>query len=286
MLWALYALLSGFFWATADVFTKKIHDADNHILILSRFLFAAPMVLLLLFFIPIPDLDINFWLVLIIAIPFEVAAWIFYIKAIRNSHLSLVAPFLTLTPVFLIFTSFVILNELPTIIGFFGILLVVIGTYTLNLREKSKGVLGPVRFIFNEKGCLHMITAAFLFSITSAIGKILVLKSSPLFISAIYLPSVVVPLLIIVIFTSRKSFGQLKSNFNNFFFTGLFFGLMMMTTALALPLAIVPYIISIKRTSSIFGVLYGYFIFKEEYIKERLVGAVIMLVGAGLIILF
>lgn len=286
MLWVLYALLSGFFWATADVFTKKIQDADDHILVLSRFLFSSPLVLLLLFFIPIPKLDIVFWLILISAVPIEIAAWIFYIKSIRNSHLSLVAPFLALTPVFLIFTGFVILNELPTIIGFFGILIIVIGTYTLNLREKSKGILEPFRFIFKEKGCMYMITAAFLFSITAAIGKILVLKSSPLFISAIYLPSVAVPLLIISFFTSRKNLGQLKSNFKNFFFTGLFFGLMLIFNVLAVPLAIIPYIISIKRTSSIFGVLYGYFIFKEEYVKERLVGTVIMLVGAGLIILF
>jgi drug/metabolite transporter (DMT)-like permease len=44
--------------------------------------------------------------------------------------------------------------------------------------------------------------------------------------------------------------------------------------------------ISIKRTSSIFSVLYGHFLFKEKNIRERLIGAIIMLVGAALIILF
>mgnify|MGYP000474666247 CR=1 FL=1 len=55
---------------------------------------------------------------------------------------------------------------------------------------------------------------------------------------------------------------------------------------LAVQLVIVPYMISIKRTSSIFGFLYGKFVFKEKNIKERLTGALIMLIGAGLIILF
>ena len=50
MLWVLYSLLSAFSWATADAFTKKISEADDYILMLARFLYAAPFVLLLLFF--------------------------------------------------------------------------------------------------------------------------------------------------------------------------------------------------------------------------------------------
>jgi len=55
---------------------------------------------------------------------------------------------------------------------------------------------------------------------------------------------------------------------------------------LAITLVIVPYMVSIKRTSSIFGVLYGKFMFKEKNIKQRFLGAAIMLIGAALIILF
>src|SRR3989338_6795227 len=132
MLWVLYSLLSAFSWATADVFTKKVFKADDYILMLARFLYASPFVLLLLFFIPIPKLDISFWFVLSLTIPVEVLAWVFYIKAIRISPLSLVVPLLSLTPIFLIFTSFAILNELPGFIGFFGILLIVAGGFIFN----------------------------------------------------------------------------------------------------------------------------------------------------------
>ncbi len=286
MLWALYSLLSAFSWATADVFTKKISKADDYILILARFLFATPFVLLLLFFIEIPKLDNIFWFVLSLAIPVEVLAWILYIKAIRISSLSLVTPFLALTPLFLVFTSFVILKELPTPIGFFGIFLVVIGTYTLNLKEYKRGILEPFKAIFKEKGCIYMIIVAFLFSITANLGKILVLKSSPLFFSAIYFPLLVIPFLIIAYFTLREKITQLKSNFRNLFPIGLFFAFMVIFHNFAIQLVIVPYMISIKRTSSIFSVLYGHFIFKEKNIKERLAGAFIMVIGAALIILF
>ena len=287
MLWVLYSLISAFSWATADVFTKKIsHEVDDNLIVLSRFLYGTPFVLLILFFIIIPKIDSSFWLVLALILPFEVSAWILYIKAIRLSPLSLVLPFLSLTPIFLVFTSFIILGELPTIIGFFGILLIVIGAYILNLKESNKDFFGPFKFMLKERGIIYMIIVAFLFSINSNLGKIFVLKSSLLFFTAIFMPITAIPLFLIVYFTSRKKLIQIKTNFKSFFFVGLFFALMQIFNFLAIQLIIVPYMISIKRTSSIFGVLYGKFMFKEKNIKQRFLGAAVMLIGAALIILF
>jgi drug/metabolite transporter (DMT)-like permease len=41
--------------------------------------------------------------------------------------------------------------------------------------------------------------------------------------------------------------------------------------------------LSVKRTSLLFGVFYGAWWFKEVKIKERLVGAAIMMIGVFLI---
>jgi drug/metabolite transporter (DMT)-like permease len=286
MIWILYSLLSAFAWASSDAFTKGISNkVDDNLIILSRFLYGAPFVLLTLLFITIPKIDSSFWLVLALILPFEVSAWLLYIKAIRISPLSLVLPFLSLTPIFLVLTSFIILGELPTLIGFFGILLIVVGAYIINIKEGKKDFLGPFKFILKEKGIIYMIFAAFLFSITANFGKILVLKSSPLFFAAIFMPMTAIPLFLIAYFTSRKKLIQIKTNFKGFFFVGLFFALSQIFNFLAVQLIIVPYMISIKRTSSIFGVLYGKFMFKEKNIGERFFGAAIMLIGAALIIL-
>lgn len=286
MLWVLYALLSAFGWATADVFTKKASNVDDYILMLSRFLFGVPFVVVFLFFIPIPKLDGSFWTLLSLAISLETAVWILYIKAIKNSPLSLVVPFLSLTPVFLVFTSFIILGEIPTPIGFFGILMIAFGAYVLNFKNLGKGILDPFKSIFKKRGIVYMIIAAFLFSILANLFKILIQKSSAMFLAAIYFPLMVIPFLLIAFLKSRKNLVQLKSNFKSLFPIGLFFALMIIFNNLAIRLVIVPYMISIKRTSSIFSVLYGYFLFKEKNIKARFVGTIIMLIGTGLIILF
>ncbi|MGZ7066894.1 MAG: hypothetical protein ACXVHT_01170 [Methanobacterium sp.] len=46
-----------------------------------------------------------------------------------------------------------------------------------------------------------------------------------------------------------------------------------------------PYVIAIKRTSTIMSVLFGSLIFKEKGIKGRLLGAGIMVLGVILITL-
>ena len=52
----------------------------------------------------------------------------------------------------------------------------------------------------------------------------------------------------------------------------------------AISLTKVAYMISLKRTSMIMGVIYGYFLFKEKNIRERLAGAVIMFIGFVMIV--
>jgi uncharacterized membrane protein len=52
---------------------------------------------------------------------------------------------------------------------------------------------------------------------------------------------------------------------------------------LAISMTNVAYMISLKRTSLLFGVIYGAVLFKEEKIAERLTGAAIMITGVFLI---
>ena len=51
----------------------------------------------------------------------------------------------------------------------------------------------------------------------------------------------------------------------------------------AISMTIVPNVITVKRTSALFGIVWGKLFFKEQNIKERLLGAIIMLLGVLLI---
>jgi drug/metabolite transporter (DMT)-like permease len=42
---------------------------------------------------------------------------------------------------------------------------------------------------------------------------------------------------------------------------------------------LVAYVIAIKRASAIFSAIYGFFVLKEHFLKTRLLGIIIMVLG-------
>lgn len=62
-------------------------------------------------------------------------------------------------------------------------------------------------------------------------------------------------------------------------------GLTSVCQMLAITLGPVPYVIAVKRTSTLFSVVWGCWLFKEEGFRERLTGAGVMLMGAVLLMI-
>jgi drug/metabolite transporter (DMT)-like permease len=285
--WVLLALISAFTLATSDALTKKALTRSNEYLVAwFRILFSIPLLLFIWFFIPMPKLDIEFYKAFAFALPLEIIAIIFYIKALRISPLSLTLPFLSLTPVFLIVVSYLILGEKVSFRGSIGIIFITVGSYTLNLHEMRKGIFEPFGTITKEKGSVLMITVALIYSVTSSLGKIAIEHSSPLFFGITYFIAVTIVFAPIALWLGK---GELKSfisgkQFKCLLLPGLFYSVMIASHMIAMSLAKVAYMISVKRTSLIMGVIYGYFLFREKNIKERLIGAVLMFIGFVMIV--
>lgn len=285
MSWVFYALITAFSIATADAISKKaLIRSNEYVIAWVRQGYSLPFLVIAFFFIDIPPLDRTFWLTLLIVIPLDVTAIILYIKAISISPLSLTIPFIALSPVFVIITAFVILGERPDISGLIGILLIVTGAYLLNVRATRHGVLGPIKAIRREKGSVLMIIVAIIFSFTSTLGKVAVMHSSPLFFGAFY------PFILTIVFTVIAGFkGQLSGIISRpWIFLGIGFcmAVMMLTHYVAISLTDVAYMISVKRSSLLFSVIYGWLLFREISISERLIGSVLMIAGVVAITLF
>ncbi len=285
MSWVFYALITAFSIATADAISKKaLVRSNEYVIAWVRQGYSLPFLVVVFFFIDIPPLDNTFWLTLLIVIPLDVTAIILYIKAIHLSPLSLTIPFIALSPVFVIITAFVILGELPDISGLIGILLIVTGAYLLNVRATRHGVLGPIMAIRREKGSVLMIIVALIFSFTSTLGKVAVMHSSPLFFGAFY------PFILTFIFTIITGFkGQLSGIISRpliFLGIGFCMAVMMLSHYLAISLTDVAYMISVKRCSLLFSVIYGWVLFREISISERLIGSALMIAGVAAITLF
>ena len=208
------------------------------------------------------------------------------LKAVQISNLSVSMPMLSLTPLFLILTSYIMINESPNFYGFIGIFLIVAGAYSINIKNYKNGFLAPFKTLFKDKGSFYVIIVAFLYSIAANLGKIGILQSNPIFyVFIVYFFASV----IMIPFITRKfnkKINEIKSNFNALAILGISSAFMMVTSAYAVLIAIVPYVISLKRSSVVFTIFFGYFMFNEKNVKNALIGTIAMLMGGILITLF
>ncbi len=285
-MWIIYSLLTAFSLATSDALTKRaLVSRDEYFVAWTRLLFALPVLVPILFFIEIPSLDRTFWLATLSALPLEIAALILYTKALKVSPLSLTMPFLALTPLFLIIMAYVIVGESVSIYGGIGIMLVALGSYTLNLHKMKYALLEPVKAIFREKGSVMIIFVALIFSITASLGKVAIEHSSPFFFGSFYFILITILFTPIAMVKTRGGLKISKKDILPLSSIGVTFALMIIFHMLAMSLVNVAYMISIKRTSLLFSILYGHLLFREEKIAEKALGAIIMLLGFVLIVI-
>jgi len=113
-----------------------------------------------------------------------------------------------------------------------------------------------------------------------------ILHSSPLFFAAVYFPILSAILFPVLMWKNHGEVKQLFSQFTLFGLIGLVVAFAVITHLLAISIIEVPYVISVKRTSLLFGIMYGAIWFKETNIRERLIGGIIMIIGISIITLF
>lgn len=279
-MWFILSLFTAISEATKDMFSKKgLEKTDAYTVAWGLRVFALPFLLPLLFFIPIPRLDSQFWSALIINSALLTVTTILYMKAIKISPLSVSVPMLTFTPLFLLITSPFILGEFPSVYGLIGVILIVLGAYLLNAQEKGKGLIEPLRALVKEKGAILMLIVAFIWSVTSNIDKVGVLHSSSVFWVISVNIFVGLVLSIMLLFMRRNFKLEVLPKIKNLLPVGFFSAIALLFQMTAIKMTLVAYVISIKRTSTIFSSLYGFFVFKEPFLKTRLAGILIMVLG-------
>jgi uncharacterized membrane protein len=280
MVWFIFAVLTALFDSMKDVSSKySLKNIDEYIVSWSFRFFALLFLIPLLPFTEIPPMDSQFLTVLFIAGSLGTIATVLYMKAIRYSDLSITAPMITFTPLFLLVTSPLILGEFPNHLGLTGVFLIVAGSYMLNVKERNNGYLAPFRKLLKERGPKLMLIVALIWSITSNFDKIGVQRSSPVFwviAMEIFLTIVLTP---IMLYKSQKNLNQIRTGLKTLVMLGFFSALTLIFQMNAIKLALVTYVISVKRTSVIMSVLFGYLIFREKGIQERLIGVTIMVIG-------
>ena len=310
MLWIFLALLGAVSNAAYFIIVKKyIAALDPKILTGIGFTLGGCLLFVVSALQGFPGIGPDFFPAVATTVILNICGLSLIFKALSSSDLSLSVPMLSFTPVFLIGTSYVILNEAPSMFGFIGICIIVSGSYVLNISAGHEHVLDPVRSMMRNRGSWYMLIVAFLFAVSINFDKIALLNSDPFFGMALTVMSIGIAFLLIsaYFFMVRRNLDKdlppnpLKKEgqqeiptravpHKQFAILALLIGLFVAIEAasinVAYTLQIVPYVIAIKRLSIIFMVLYGTIVLSEGDITKRVTGATIMVAGAMIILLF
>ena len=308
MLWILLALLGAVTNASYFIIIKRyITRLDPKILTGVGFTCGGLVLFTVSAIREFPVIGQDFYSAVAVTAVLNIIGLSLIFKALSSSDLSLSIPMLSFTPVLLTGTSYLILNEVPSLFGFAGICIIVSGSYVLNISAEDEHFLDPVKSMLRNRGSWYMLIVAFLFAVSINFDKIAMLNSDPFFGMALTVLAIGVAFVLLSAYSliSGRNISLQKqadnadpapvSGFPSFPYRkylalavliGVFVAIESASINVAYTLQIVPYVIAIKRLSIIFVVLCGTLVFSEHEIGKRLMGAALMVAGAIIILLY
>ncbi|MFA4859284.1 EamA family transporter [Methanoregula sp.] len=307
MLWLVLALMGAASNAAYYIIIKRYgRHLDPRILTGTSFAMGGCLLLVFSKIQGFPQTGPDFFPAVAITTILNIVCLSLIFKVLESSDLSLSAPLLSFTPVFLICTSFLLLYELPSAAGVTGICIIVGGSYVLNIAGSHNRLRDPVFSMIKNRSSIIMLLVAFLFSISINYDKIVITNSDPFFGMALSLIATGFAFCILAgssrisslisgqtkpsADTPNEQNGSIHRRSKHSYWwliplMAIFIAIEAASINIALTLQIVPYVIAIKRLSIIFMVLYGTIMLAEKEIKPRLVGSTLMFIGAAVIIL-
>lgn len=133
--------VGAFFWALYNVSMKKeLNKQDiwknRDAAITSLVMFSCSIMLFIVaMFTGGPQITSGFWFAMLATGVFNVFIQYASTRSKALEDVSLVAPISSTVPAIVIFTSFIILGEVPTFLGWLGIWVLAIGTYTIQIQD-------------------------------------------------------------------------------------------------------------------------------------------------------
>jgi len=293
MLWLILALLCAISYTALHIASKKfVKKCDAAYLAYARVIIGAlisiPLIFLLKDFLQI-NKTFLLWL-----IPVGLTtgtAQIFYMMALKKGKISKTVPLLTLSPMLTIPFAYLFVKELPAMIGISGVLLIVFGTYILNLENIKKHPFAPFKAIYHNIGARFMLFVAIIYGIGGAIDKAVINSSNPITYLLIGVYSTFIAQSIFLSVKDKKDFVKntkkiFKDNLKGAIILAIIGIIVLVFQFYAVSMTFAAYVIAVKRTTAIFTVVAGFFIFKErKHFVTTLIGAIVMVVGTVLLVI-
>lgn len=290
MTWFFVALISAFLSAFAAITQKKVLFnlgalEFSFLLSLVNLLFSIPF----FFFIDYDTINTLNLSILFAKSIIGVGAFLCVMISLKNLEISNALPLLALTPGFVAVFAFIFLGESLKMIEVIGLIFLIAGTFILE-NKNFKELFFPFSIFLKSKYHRFIILALLLFTASSILDKLLLVKLnlSPISLTAFqHIYFALLFSILYIFFRSKEEAAPVGIRKNNLgwiaFISTLTIGYRY-TQIVAVSLASVALVLAIKRTSVFWATVIGGKLFNDEDLLKRSLAAILILIGAILIL--
>ncbi len=280
-MWLPFAILAAIISGSRRIYDKHLTKSfGNFSMGFIVQAFSLLPTLVLFFFFPLPKdilhLPWQFWwpLLIIWLILYPVQTYFMY-RSMREGELSSVTPILALVPAFNVITSFLLLHEVPSIAGIFGVAGIIFGTFLL-LKKKGTHM--------KSKPELWMIITTVGIAIGSTLDKISISASTPVFYS--FMNTLGASIMFIILMYVYKEKNEIKKIGNIFWplmLLGVFQAISFTASMLAFANGPTSYVLAIRGGGYVIAALWGIFIMKESFSSRKRIAFACFILGVVLL---
>lgn len=287
-LWIIYAILSGIFVSLRELYIKKyIRQSPEMISFATRFygsiiflLLAAPGNLLpgdaIQGRISIDNLPVFAGITLLTVVITAIATLI-RLRLIKTEDLSLTTPWLGCVPIFVVLWSMLLYQELPRALALLGIGLVSAGAFTINLQGKRLQM---------KKASMWMLFSAALLGLTTSLDKIAIGASSAITYSLLWtITSAGLMYGVVRARTKKVILADRHLILQAVLWAGEFLFQMLAVQSLSSQSSGQTYVKTLTMLHIVLTTIIGSMIFGEQERKKRSLSAVLIFLGAVIVVL-
>lgn len=223
----------------------------------------------------------DFWLYVFVAGALCTIGTISLIEALKIGELSELAPINSYKSIIGLLSAFVLLNEIPSVVEFIAIILIVIGSYFVLDNNAVRFSLKT----FMRKDIRLRFFALFCTGIeASLLKKIIVMSNFKISLILWSFSGFICSLMCCLLF-KNKVYKVDNKVFLRISGIAVMLLLMQLSTNYVFSKMDVGVSLALFQLSSLVALYFGYKVFKEQNIIKKLVGTIIMILGSSLIIL-
>ena len=290
MTWFAVALISALLSAFAAITQKKVLFnlgalEFSFLLSIANLVFSIPF----FFFTDYNTINILNLSILLAKSVIGVAAFLCVMIALKNLEISNALPLLALTPGFVAVFAFLLLGESLKTVEVIGLMFLIVGTFILESKNFKEFVF-PFNVFLKSKYHRYIILALFLFTASSILDKLLLIKLnlSPISLTAFqHIYFAVLFSIIYLVFRRKEETTSVVIKKDILGWIALISVLTIgyrYTQIVAVSLASVALVLAIKRTSVFWATVIGGKLFNDKDLLKRSIAAILILVGAILIL--